>query len=69
MQKAGTSEHVERPQNSQQRDRCAGYAQREARPRVLNALARCFALSLIGIELLRGSLFRRMPPRQSGAAG
>jgi len=38
VQRDGTSEHVEWPQRSQQRDRCAGYAQREARPRVLNAL-------------------------------
>ena len=31
--------------------------------------ARCLVLLLIKIELLRGSLFRYMPPRQSRAAG
>ena len=31
--------------------------------------ARCLVLSLIKIELLRGSLFGYMPPRQSRAAG
>lgn len=31
--------------------------------------ARCLVLSLIKIELLRGSLFRYMPPRQSRATG